>query len=95
MTPRAQEWAAGADGPEKRQYANRLAARLRERWAPGGVVHRGQGKWYPGEPLPRWQIQLTWRTDGRPLWTHPDRFDDPWAEAGDSDGEADTESTPT
>ena len=45
-------------------------ARLKAQWAPQGLVQRSQGKWYPGEPLPRWQIALYWRTDGQPLWTN-------------------------
>ena len=75
----APEWETDADGEEKRALATLLAARLRERWAAGGVVHHGQGKWYPGEPLPRWQIQLSWRADGVPLWRDPALLDDPWA----------------
>ena len=47
-------------------------------WAPQGVVQRNQGKWYPGEPLPRWQIGLHWRTDGKPLWTDDALLADPW-----------------
>jgi len=72
------EWNTDADGPEKRRLAADLAARLRERYGAGGVVHHGQGKWYPGEPLPRWSISLQWRTDGTPLWADPTLLADPW-----------------
>ena len=76
------QWNTDADGPEKRALANELAERLRETYAVGGVVHRGQGKWYPGEPLPRWNIALQWRTDGVPLWQDPALFADPWSGRG-------------
>ncbi|MFV8316143.1 DUF2126 domain-containing protein [Mycobacterium sp. 23] len=72
------EWRTAADGPHKRKLASDLAARLKAQWAPQGLVQRSQGKWYPGEPLPRWQIGLYWRTDGRPLWTNEALLADPW-----------------
>ena len=72
------QWTVAADGEEKRALANELAVRLFDDVAPGGLIQRSQGKWYPGEPLPRWQIGLIWRTDGQPLWTDPALLADPF-----------------
>jgi uncharacterized protein (DUF2126 family)/transglutaminase-like putative cysteine protease len=72
------EWTTAADGPHKRERASDLAARLKTIYAPTGLVQRSQGKWYPGELLPRWQIALWWRTDGQPLWSDPTLLADPW-----------------
>ena len=88
----AAEWTIAADGPQKRERAGVLAQRLRSIYSPNGVVHRGQGKWYPGEPLPRWQIVLHWRADGSPLWSDPALFADPWA--GESTESADGTGAP-
>lgn len=75
------QWTTEADGPHKRQLASALAARLTAAWAPYALIRYGQGKWYPGEPLPRWEIGLHWRSDGEPLWTDPALLADPWQEA--------------
>ncbi|MGH3683695.1 MAG: DUF2126 domain-containing protein [Pseudonocardiaceae bacterium] len=83
----APEWTISPDGPGKRELAWRLAGRLADRFAPGGLLQVGQGKWYPGEPLPRWQIGILWRADGEPLWRAAALLADPWepGKSGDDD----------
>ena len=60
----SQEWHLAAQGPEKLAAAKRLLTSLSSQFAPKGILHHGQGKWYPGEPLPRWSLECHWRKDG-------------------------------
>ena len=79
------EWNYTAMSPRKLELAEDLLQRLRRRFAPGGLLHYGQGKWYPGEPLPRWALSCFWRKDGTPLWD--DEADDAREKAGAKVGE--------
>ncbi|MEY4420960.1 MAG: hypothetical protein RLZZ498_1556, partial [Pseudomonadota bacterium] len=72
----APEWNTDALGPTKRGFATELVHKLRAEYGDGGFLHFGQGKWYPGEQLPRWALGIHWRTDGQPCWHNPDLFAD-------------------
>ena len=72
----APEWNTDALGPTKRGFATELVHKLRAEYGQGGFLHFGQGKWYPGEQLPRWALSIFWRADGQPLWHKPELFAD-------------------
>ncbi|NMG73338.1 transglutaminase family protein [Aromatoleum diolicum] len=67
--PDGEEWNTAALGPAKRVLATDLYHRLRDKYAPRGLMFFGQGKWYPGEQLPRWSLNAYWRRDGEPMWS--------------------------
>ncbi len=80
----AGEWNVDALGPTKRTYALRLLPKLVERYGANGFVHFGQGKWYPGEPLPRWALSTLWRVDGEPCVADASVFADDLADDHDA-----------
>jgi len=81
------EWTVDALGPTKRREAGRLLHRLLPLWAPGAVVQYGAGKHYPGEQLPRWALNASWRRDGEPVWEDQGLLADPDASTGDADAD--------
>ncbi|MFT3780671.1 MAG: transglutaminase family protein [Nibricoccus sp.] len=68
------EWNSVALGPKKRALADDLMRRLKKRFTRGALLHYGQGKWYPGESLPRWAFAAYWRKDDQPVWTNDQLF---------------------
>ncbi len=72
----AAEWNTDALGPTKRGLATELVHKLMAKYGQGGFLHFGQGKWYPGEQLPRWALSICWRADGQPCWSDPALFAD-------------------
>jgi uncharacterized protein (DUF2126 family)/transglutaminase-like putative cysteine protease len=62
------EWHFTASSDNKRRLGQALFLRLRQRFTPGSVVQYSQGKWYPGEILPRWAMNCISRKDGEPIW---------------------------
>lgn len=70
------QWNHGALGNHKRERAEVLFQRLYQHYSPNGLRHYGQGKWYPGEPLPRWALSSYWRQDGEPIWQNPSLYAD-------------------
>jgi uncharacterized protein (DUF2126 family)/transglutaminase-like putative cysteine protease len=82
------EWGVEALGGNKHELAIELADRLAQDFAPDALIMHTQGKWYPGEPLPRWQIGIWWRTDARPLWRDPALLDAPTDDGERTAGDA-------
>jgi uncharacterized protein (DUF2126 family)/transglutaminase-like putative cysteine protease len=80
--PDGAQWNTAALGPDKRRLSIDLYKRLKQEYAAQGLAHFGQGKWYPGEPLPRWSLNCFWRRDGQPMWQSPELFADETTSSG-------------
>jgi uncharacterized protein (DUF2126 family)/transglutaminase-like putative cysteine protease len=86
--PESAQWNIEALGAIKRTRGLALIGRLRDRVAPGAMLLYGQGKWYPGEALPRWALSCYWRSDGVPVWEKPELIAREDAEYGFGVGDA-------
>lgn len=84
----SEQWNSEADGRDKRKMAFELAKKLKQAFGHNGFIHFGQGKWYPGEPIPRWQYAIYWRKDGSPLWENSDLIGNPNTSGQQTDEDA-------
>ena len=84
------QWNTEALGEEKLHLSEELIKKLWQEWAPGGFLHYGQGKWYPGESLPRWALGCYWRKDGKTTWENPELLADVREDYGFGVDEAET-----
>ena len=82
------EWNTAALGPTKKKYAHILLKNLQSKFTNGGLLYYGQGKWYPGESLPRWAISCYWRKDGIPIWKNTNLFSDEYSQENYGEKEA-------
>ena len=82
------EWNTEAVGPDKRRLGSVLLKKLKEKYAKNGLLHFGQGKWYPGEQLPRWSLSCYWRKDGEPVWEDAALFADESRDNGATEAQA-------
>ena len=86
--PESLQWNFEALGPIKRTRGLELIEALRARTAPNGLLHLGQGKWYPNEVLPRWAFQCIARVDGVAVWENAALFARETERCGFGDAEA-------
>lgn len=69
--PDGAEWNTAAVGADKLRLSQQLMKRLASAYGKDALLHFGQGKWYPGESLPRWAYSCYWRKDGVAVWKNP------------------------
>lgn len=72
--PDTPEWTTAAMGETKLGYARRMTAELIREVYPGALAMQIFGKWYPGEPLPRWNCMLLHRKGSGALWPETARL---------------------
>ncbi len=84
------EWNTEALSDRKLELANRLYDRMVKCFSHSPLRHFGQGKWYPGEPIPRWILSCVWRTDGEPIWKDQSLFADTSKDYGYTHEQAET-----
>ncbi|EIJ33959.1 DUF2126 domain-containing protein [Thiothrix nivea] len=83
------QWNSAALGEHKRALAGDLLRRMQKVFSnDGSVLQFGQGKWYPGEPFPRWALACFWRVDGLPIWKNQRLIADDQKDYGFGDAEA-------